>query len=233
MKMKMNCMEAQAELPLFVGGDLESPGRERVAEHLESCEDCSVALARAAEARAALTEQLELTASSPVASAWPDLRERLLSEGLLVGATASASTPLTTAPVTAPRGRLLQFVSATAAAAGLLLLGSVAGRWYAQSSSVGDAGPSNAVPSIDSNALVEVSQPASGTNANGSESLLPVNNSRGLHEVENGESFAADSRIFYGERIQPFNAFASDGLRTVSYPGQHAPVSPASDRSIR
>lgn len=102
--MTMNCSEVLAELPLFVGGDLEAPGRDQVARHLEDCGSCIEALSAAAEARAVLVEHLERTASAPSDSVWPALREELRAEGLVRTGTSR--------PTRRAGGRLLRLVPA-------------------------------------------------------------------------------------------------------------------------
>jgi hypothetical protein len=85
-----SCNEIQANLPLFVGEDLEQAVLEQVRSHLPSCPDCSARHAAAWQARAALLrlQARSLTRTQAVDMSedldlWPQLRERLRAEGLL------------------------------------------------------------------------------------------------------------------------------------------------------
>ncbi|MFT7486241.1 MAG: hypothetical protein ACI9F9_002096 [Candidatus Paceibacteria bacterium] len=208
--MSMNCNEVQAELPLFVGGDLESPGREWVAEHLGNCDACGVVLGRAVDARALLTEHLEQTASIPTPSVWPDLRQSLLAEGLVHGATNESALAPTTAPA---RGRLLRFLPSMAAAAALMLLGSVAGRWFSDPASFQNpAGPFE--PTLVENG--QGSGGARGASSTTTSETLPVKRAGMLEAIDPLNSFASDARLFQGEVSQPSSAFPNQGVRTVS-----------------
>ena len=136
--MSITCSEVRSELPLHVGGDLESPGRERVESHLGSCAPCRAALEQARNARAVLRGHFErVDQRSEAPSIWPDLRQRLGEEGLLnLGVETSLDSesrglPRPSAagsPATLGRGRLLRFASFAAAAAALFFLGTFAGR---------------------------------------------------------------------------------------------------------
>lgn len=203
----MNCSEVLAELPLFVGGDLEAPGRDDLARHLEGCGPCREALAAAAEARAVLVEHLERTASAPSASVWPALREELRAEGLV--RPAGAAEPARAA------GRLLRFVPAAAAAAAVLALALLRG---------GDApGPApapvvhrEAAPAPSSTGLREVS-PA----------LAEARPAGGLREVAPSESLGGRAGLFVEEPLLPPAPFQSSHMRMASFgqePSQQAPV---------
>ena len=54
MSASIPCPEAQAHLPLFVGGDLEAPLTAVVAEHLEGCPACAARREALDRARGAL-----------------------------------------------------------------------------------------------------------------------------------------------------------------------------------
>jgi hypothetical protein len=205
----MNCSEVLAELPLFVGGDLEAPGRDDLARHLEGCGSCREALAAAAEARAVLVEHLERTASAPSASVWPALREELRAEGLV--RPAGAPEPARAA------GRLLRLVPAAAAAAAVLALALLRG---------GDApGPApapaplvrgEAAPAPERAGLEEVSPALAGARPAG-----------GLREVAPSESLGGRAGLFVEEPLLPPAPFQSSHMRMASFgqePSQQAPV---------
>ncbi len=129
-----SCTEAQAELPLFVGGDLDSEVSKRVERHIEHCADCRDGLAAARTAHRVLHEYLV----SPIVELhqpeiWSGVRAGLLERGL-IRSPAGTSAPQARAsyqglqtPATA--GRLLRLLPlAAAAAAGLFYLGLLAGR---------------------------------------------------------------------------------------------------------
>jgi hypothetical protein len=220
--MSINCLEAQGELPLFVGGDLESPGRERVAQHLESCGVCRAALAQAERARSALGAEFERGAAGfPRASAWPLLRARLLAEGLL----RSSSLPgapgwpqVAAMPAARPVRRLWRFASLAAAAAALFLFGTFAGRLFGTAPVPLDGplnGPLNRpldmqgsagslvleTPRLaDGSAEAVISQPAA---------LRRVEPLREVLSADDVMSYRA--RRFYEQPSPAFNAFAPSG----------------------
>lgn len=78
-----SCAEIRANLPLYVGGDLDasvlSSVSERMMEHLKGCDACGEALEAAEAARAALVDVR--TPDAP--DLWPGVRARMQSEGLL------------------------------------------------------------------------------------------------------------------------------------------------------
>ncbi len=142
MSTSSNCAEVQGEIPLYVGGDLESPALERLERHLGQCSACRENLSRANEARGALRDHLgnpQIEASCP--SHWPGIRSALIAEGTLVaegilveeGGTAptGATGPRGTEPTAARpvrRGRLLRILPLAAAAAALFVLGMLTDR---------------------------------------------------------------------------------------------------------
>jgi hypothetical protein len=203
--MTMNCSEVLAELPLFVGGDLEAPGRDQVARHLEDCGSCIEALSAAAEARAVLVEHLERTASAPSDSVWPALREELRAEGLVRTGTSR--------PTRRAGGRLLRLVPAAAAAAALLLLVVPRG---------GPAeGPAPSEPLVRDGSLTPVEAPGSG-----GESAL-AERSGGLREVGPSDSLGSRAGLFVEEPVLPQTPFQASHMRMASYgqgASQQAPV---------
>lgn len=94
----MNCSDVQADLPLFVGRDLESVEIEAVKAHLTECEPCRLELKAAEAARGALLTlhgaelddepTFEWGGNQPVSDLeidlWPGIESVLAAEGLLV-----------------------------------------------------------------------------------------------------------------------------------------------------
>ena len=78
----MDCIEVEAHLPLFVGGDLEHPLTTEVEGHLAACEGCRTRLEAARRARSALLGLVELDPTGEL-DLWPGVRARLVDEGLL------------------------------------------------------------------------------------------------------------------------------------------------------
>jgi hypothetical protein len=78
----MDCIEVEAHLPLFVGGDLEHPLTTDVEGHLAACEGCRTRLEAARRARSALLGLVDLDPSTEL-DLWPGVRARLVDEGLL------------------------------------------------------------------------------------------------------------------------------------------------------
>jgi hypothetical protein len=207
--MRMNCSEAQAELPLFVGGDLESSCHERVAVHLATCEPCRSALAGANDAREVLRVGLNKTAdlhgafvaSSSEPSVWSGLRSQLHAEGLInVGSaqqpatvsekpgTASHAGPVAPGDEAAPAGKLLFWFSRSAAAAGLLLLGGLAGQWWTgNSTSTNSPGP-GLIPTVRSSPLVQNQLVGLGANSGLVAEVQTPNTSALIPVVDSGHS---------------------------------------------
>ena len=132
--MSTNCTEIRGEFPLHVGGELESPTRERVELHLRQCAACREVLSRAKQARAALLEHFKSGEEFGVQpSIWPRVRETLRAEGLILPEPAKRGSELSvpTPPTPVARsswGRIYRVAALAAAAALLFLLGSVVGR---------------------------------------------------------------------------------------------------------
>ena len=145
----MDCIEVEAHLPLFCGGDLEAPLAERVGAHLSDCEVCGARLEAALRARSALLGLAGTAGLAPRAFApdtfgpdplgvapvaaevdlWPGVRAGLVDAGLIVGAgsdldrdglVGSPARPFDR-PAAAPRGRLFSWprLAGSAAAAAL------------------------------------------------------------------------------------------------------------------
>lgn len=107
----MRCEEVQDLIPAYVLGALEPHERERVEEHAASCPQC------AAELRASLNTVGSFASLLPPAGEpSPALRERVL-----------RSLPGQAAPVKARRGRLLEMVKWTTAAAAAVAVLAMAG----------------------------------------------------------------------------------------------------------
>lgn len=227
--MGSQCSEVLADLPLYVGGDLEAPSRDAVAAHLDGCSPCRDALARASEARAVLSEHFERTAATPSASVWPELRERLRAEGL-VHAPATPQAPV----AAATGGRLLRFLPHAAAAAALLFAGVLAGEWLRSGPVVpapNGGAPSGDVPSVavESDRLAEpgrgesVLRPVEPGGAAVAEVETPAEG--GLRAVDAGESLGERASLFDAQPIRPFTPFQASQLRMASY-GQPSPQQP-------
>ena len=98
---QLDCTQAQAQLPLYAGGDLESPWSEAVAGHLEHCTACGLEL-RALQAALTPFEHLREAPVSAI-DVWPGVRAALESEGRL---SSSTTTVRGTTPRVAPRSTL-------------------------------------------------------------------------------------------------------------------------------
>ena len=152
------CDDFRAQLPLFVGGDLEAPLAAKLQEHLGrsgpggssgssagpsgvGCTGCAQALASLEAARA---ELLDLPRRSPAPSVdlWGPVRATLAAEGRI--ATASRRAVRDPRPATVPRAATWWRVASAAAAAALLALGVQV--------LVRGSPPSSGIPSGDSSA---------------------------------------------------------------------------------
>jgi hypothetical protein len=227
--MSMNCNEVLNELPLFVGDDLESPSRERVAQHLESCVPCSAELAQAKRSRAALGTEFERTAAGfPRVSAWPSLRERLLAEGLIrTGASGTATTHVasdTSRARPSSGGRLLRFAGVAAAAAALFLFGTFTGRLFPDVERSSELDPSLVVTPVvvtpvNTGLGTDGVLPDGGALAGGS-GLEPVRRGEALSEVRSVDDVMFNrARTYYSQPVVPFNALVpGTGARPASFP---------------
>ena len=81
--MTMDCTEAKAHLPLFVGGDLEAPHAAQVDAHVAVCQACEARLFAAREARGALLEWARVESDESDVDLWPGVRAGLAREGLI------------------------------------------------------------------------------------------------------------------------------------------------------
>lgn len=189
----LSCAEYRAEIPLVVGGDLETEVLDLALAHLAGCEPCAVETARAARARDVLlgglaTELASGLASGPAPGLWPSIRAELTLPG------ASVETERRGASQEV-RGRLLPFpralpgVAALAAAALLLL---VVRPWQAEEPPLLDLDPLvGANPAVGPGALVRVAaDPVFDDYGSG---LVPVSNGRAFQEEL--ESFATDAPL--------------------------------------
>jgi hypothetical protein len=132
---QLDCTQAQAQLPLYAGGDLESPWSEAVAGHLEHCTACGLEL-RALQAALTPFEHLREAPVSAI-DVWPGVRAALESEGRL---SSSTTTVRGTTPRVAPRSTLWRRAASLTAAAAVVAAAYVA--WPArQPSTVPDVGP--------------------------------------------------------------------------------------------
>ena len=129
------CSDIQANLPLYVGEDLEAPILETVASHLEDCGTCR-GIARGLEASRERIGGLSAVGGGP--DLWPGVRARLEADGLLArrgarGRIGDRGAELSTAAAGTPRGRLVKgafgrfgiglgAVAAAAALVGMVLL---------------------------------------------------------------------------------------------------------------
>ncbi len=149
---QLDCTQAQAQLPLYAGGDLESPWSEAVAGHLEHCTACGLEL-RALQAALTPFERLR-EAPVPAIDVWPGVRAALESEGRLSSSTTSVRG---TTPRVAVRSTLWRRAASLTAAAAVVAAAYVA--WPArQPSTVPDVGPDTGSRGV---ALNSASQPAS------------------------------------------------------------------------
>lgn len=226
--MEIHCSEVLADLPLFVGGDLEAPSRDGVAEHFEGCAPCRDALTRASAARSALSEHMERTAATPSDSVWPALRERLRVEGLVHGQ------PLVAAS-SGGAGRLLRFLPHAAAAAALLAAGVLSGQWLNSgeglplSPGANIARPDTPAPAVrgpiaEGPKVGETSiQPVAPSNPAVAEA--EVGPAAGLRAVEDGEALRDRASLFVDQPILTFTPFQANQMRMASF-GQRSPQQP-------
>lgn len=238
--MQMNCSEALNELPLFVGEDLESSARERIAEHLQGCAPCSETLVQFQESREARLDHFESTAAgAPSVSMWPALQAQLRAEGLLAsGPSAKLQSDGTAhaSPLVEPKplgGRVLRFVPMAAAAAGIFFLGIMSQNY--------GVSPEPSQPSTSPN-LVESSlpSPTAGSGATGlvaqPVALTPVPENAGstLQLADPaGEILIQRAQPFLGDRVRSFNAFRQIGGGSNNAASFRSGASPANCDGIR
>jgi len=118
------CSEVQAHLPLFVGGDLETPLGEVVAAHLGGCRVCTDRLEALEQARGALLSLADVPGFREQVDLWPGVRARLTEEGVLGSPLASAGRSGGGDGAAVRRAPILRFALpfASAAAAAVLAL---------------------------------------------------------------------------------------------------------------
>jgi len=158
------CDDFRAQLPLFVGGDLEAPLAARLAEHLggtdplagsggaEGCADCARALERLRASRAQLLE-LPLRSPAPEVDLWAPIRAALAAERR-IGAGEPALQMLRRAESRRPI--LLRRIASAAAAVALIALGA---NYLLQRSSVPQAEPGGRSGSGVGRGLVQEADP--------------------------------------------------------------------------
>jgi hypothetical protein len=118
------CDDVRAQLPLYLGGDLEAPLAEQVRAHLEApddgCRGCARELAQLERVRARLLE-LPQRSPAPQVDVWPQVRQGLVASGLL----GQAPRAERRGAVARPAGRLLTWprLASAAAAVALMALG--------------------------------------------------------------------------------------------------------------
>lgn len=134
-----DCALTRARLPLFAGGDLEGPALVDVQAHLAECDSCAGEAAEAARMRGLFVAVLaDRAADLRQPGLWPDVRARLVEEGILEqGTPVLPFTPTPSTPVPAasrgagpsstrlrlvPGRRMRRLASLTAAAAAIIFL---------------------------------------------------------------------------------------------------------------
>lgn len=128
---ELDCTKAQAQLPLYVGGDLDEDVQAGVTAHLAGCEACCQEWRRAVSARQALLG-LRGRVTGEGVDLWSGVRAELLADGRIGAA------PLT-APVRSAAPRALSAWPVWAAAACLVGL-LVAGRSWTPAAGVPPSG---------------------------------------------------------------------------------------------
>jgi anti-sigma factor RsiW len=113
-----DCSGIENDLALFVGGELDSPARARVEQHLLGCPSCAGAVERLAASRAALRAGLERSGAR-VPDLWPGVRARLVESGTL---RPPLTIPARSLPAAPQRG-MPRWIPISAAAAALFALG--------------------------------------------------------------------------------------------------------------
>ena len=89
----LDCDALLADLHLVIGGDLEAPRLAAARAHLEGCDSCSGAAARAQRLRQVYFEVAnQVSADAP--DLWPGLREDLTAEGCFEPGAARAEEPV-------------------------------------------------------------------------------------------------------------------------------------------
>lgn len=219
------CSEVQADLPLFVGRDLELVEIEAVKAHLAECAACRLELEAAESARSALLTlhgaelddepTFEWSGTQPVSDLaidlWPGIEAQLAAEGLLADAGESLKPALQTSGLRLLAGGRMPWVGA-AAAVFLAWFG-----FFANSESepvpapianVEDVVPAVAEPELSMRGV----------------DLAAKSTSGGLRPIDRSEGLAQEARIFYLDTptdwnpgVQPENPNAAAGFRSRGF----------------
>jgi hypothetical protein len=221
------CDDIRAQLPLYLGGDLEAPLAEQVRAHLEAgeggCPGCARALAEMEGVRAQLLE-LPKRSPAPHVDVWPQVRLGLAAGGLLGGtpATSGLSSGTQGRSARTPAGRLLRWrrVAAAAAAVALVAVGVQLAREAGRSAPVTGQG------AADGDALALPAPPGEALSP-----TLPVVAPGGLRRLTAEETPLHDEARPFVEWMRGWN-----GPRLL--PGTRGGIDPsrptfASDRSLR
>lgn len=247
-----SCDDVRAQLPLFVGGDLEAAQVEAVRAHLghpgldagspasgggspgrgrgEGCAACGRILEELQQARQSLLS-LHERSPAPALDLWPELSRRLVAEGLLVPRPATTPAPLPRGlgrvVTRRPAGRLLlwQRVASAVAAGALVVLGLQTLR--------NDSSPSPDAPAtVDGGGTGSAGGDLAYQDLQGTQTVLPVAGPGGLHRLEEGEEPLNAQAVPFVDWMNGW-----PGLRTrPGMPGVRVdPSRPtfASDRSLR
>lgn len=187
MKPVMDCREARAHAPLFVGEDLESDALDAVRGHVEACAECAAQVA--ALERALRAFEVERVRVDPRVDLWSNIERELAHSGHLrpvqpasktlvasnVGPVAvpvttssamSATTAATAAPMLAPRRTLAGARRWFAVAAAAAIAAFVVNGWLVRESGRSDSpngaqsGPGPSGPQVVHNAQPSPSSPS-------------------------------------------------------------------------
>lgn len=90
---ELDCTTVKAQLPLYVGGDLDEDVQAGVTAHLGGCEPCCRSWRCAVSAREALLGLRGRVTGAGI-DLWSDIRDRLRSEGRVGGAAPAAPAPI-------------------------------------------------------------------------------------------------------------------------------------------
>lgn len=84
-ELPQTCSEVRANLPLYVGLDLEAPILEGVASHLDGCAACRGISRGLEDTRRRIGRLADEDGAARVPDLWPGVRARLVAEGLVGG----------------------------------------------------------------------------------------------------------------------------------------------------
>ncbi len=195
----MNCSEVQADLPLFVGRDLESVEIEAVKAHLAECESCRTELSAAEAARTALLTlhgaelddepTFEWSGTQPVSDLeidlWPGIQSILSAEGLL-----EENRELETS---APRGSGFRLLAGGRSAWGGVAAAAAILAWVGFFANTGTEPAPAPVAHVDPPAEV-VTEPVLSVQG---VDLAAQDTSGGLRPIDRSEGLAQEARIFH------------------------------------